>query len=273
MKGIIYKNRFLYIANCWFSISKEETIKCDIISYHDLKDPIIIKGKNIITRKGQTLVSELTLPINELFLKVQSNTRNKIRKAEKEGVVTKYHSSTDILKEPEILDEFIKFHSQFLISKNMKGRCIKSQLKAYCEANMLVITVSSYNEENIVFHVYVVDDSIARLLYSASLFRNENESENKSLIGNSNKLLHWYDMCKFKDLGYKIYDWGGYAKVKELQNINRFKDLFGGEKRDRYHYMIPNSLLGSMVIFTFRCINLFKSLKMKIRAQLKRLKG
>lgn len=265
MKPIVYRNKGLKIAGYWFDLQRKNSVKCDIISYHDLKEPISEASNNIIVRNSQTLVNGLDISIDELFLKVQSNTRNKIRRAEKDGAVTKFYSSEDILRQPQILDEFIEVYKQFLVSKNMKGKCNRNQLEAYCKVNMLALSTVAYGDNSIVFHVYIGNGEITRLQYSASLFRNEDQSTNKNLYGNANKLLHWRDMCKFKGLGYKDYDWGGYSNLKELQNINQFKALFGGEVEDRYHYMIPNSFLGSLAILAIRFISSVKALKFRTR--------
>ncbi len=266
MKGAVYRKKGLRIVSYWFDLPVNDPVKCDIISYHDLEQPIIGAGKNIITRKAQTLVNELEAPIDELFSKVQSDTRNKIRRAEKEGIVTKFYSSEDILRQPEVLDEFMEAYNQFIISKNLRGMCTKNQLEAYCKSNMLYLFVAAYQGCNIVFHIYVGNGQITRGIYSASLFRNENESYKKNLHGNANKLLHWRGMCKFKELGYKLYDWGGHSKLNELQSINRFKEAFGGEIKDRYHYVIPNSLLGSLTILAMRFI---KKASMLLRKEIK----
>jgi lipid II:glycine glycyltransferase (peptidoglycan interpeptide bridge formation enzyme) len=263
MKPVVFRNKGLKIASYWFESPEYNPLKCDIISYHDLREPIIKASSNIIVRNSQTLVNELDIPIDELLSRVQNGTRKCIRRAERAGIVTKFYSSADILEQPKILDEFMEVHKRFLISKNMKGTCNRSQLEAYCRANMLSLSVAAHEGNNIIFHSYIGNGQIARGLYSASLFRNEDQSSKKTLYGDSNRLLHWRDICKFRELGYKIYDWGGYSKLKELQGINQFKETFGGEIKDRHYYMIPNSILGSLAIFMLRFISTVKALKFK----------
>ncbi len=263
IKPVAFRYKGLKIVNYWFESREYNPLKCDIISYHDLREPIIKESSNVIVRNAQTLVNELDISIDELFLRVRNSTRKCIRRAERDSVVTRFYSSADILEQPEILDEFMEVHKQFLISKNMKGTCKRSQLEAYCRANMLSLSAAAHEGNNIIFHLYVGNGQIARGLYSASLFRNEDQSLKKTLYGDSNRLLHWRDICKFKELGYKIYDWGGYSSLKELQSINQFKETFGGEIKDRYHYMIPNSILGSLAIFALRFISAVKALKFK----------
>ena len=271
MEKIIYKDKFLNIAEQWFHIEAGEKLKCDILSYHDLKEPIIGVKNNIIIRKAQTLVNDLTLSTEELFSKFKSDTRTKIRRAQKKGVVTKFYSSADLLAQSEILDEFIEVHHQFLISKNMKGKLKKDKFKAYCEANMLALSIATQDGNNIGYHSYVVNGQIARGLYLAYLFSNKDQAANKSLIGDANRLLHWEEMCKFKELGFTIYDWGGYSKLERLKNVNKFKEEFGGKKEDRYHYLIPNSYLGNLGILALRGVNFVKNMKFQKQLETNKL--
>lgn len=263
MEKITYKDKFLNLAEYWFQVESTEKLKCDILSYHDLKEPIIEVKNNIIIRKAQTLVNDLTLSTEELFSKFKSDTRTKVRRAQKKGIVTKFYSSADLLAQSEILDEFIEAHHQFLISKNMKGKLKKNKLQAYCKANMLAITTATHNGNNMGYHSFIVNGQIARGLYLASLYRNKDQAADKNLIGDANRLLHWEDMCRFKELGYSTYDWGGYSKLEELKNVNRFKEEFGGKKEDRYHYLIPNSYLGNLGIFALRGVNFIRNMKLK----------
>jgi hypothetical protein len=90
-------------------------------------------------------------------------------------------------------------------------------------------------------HAYLVDPSIlrARLLYSASQHLSSNVASERAIIGRMNRYLHFQDMLYFKELNYKVYDMGGYAyetKDEVLQNINKFKDGFGGNLVCEYDY-------------------------------------
>ena len=94
----------------------------------------------------------------------------------------------------------------------------------------------------LVYHTYLVDRSIGkvRILTSVSIRRDENLSQqDKNLIANANRLLHYEDMVCFRDLGFTKYDFGGYAygtKDKSLAGINFFKDSFGGELVEESNY-------------------------------------
>jgi lipid II:glycine glycyltransferase (peptidoglycan interpeptide bridge formation enzyme) len=71
------------------------------------------------------------------------------------------------------------------------------------------------------------------------------------MIGRANRLLHWDDICFFKNNGFLIYDMGGYSMDKdneELQAINKFKEGFGGEIIKEYKSQIPQTFKGSIFL-------------------------
>ena len=100
-------------------------------------------------------------------------------------------------------------------------------------------------------HAYLLDDTLkrVRLLHSASLFRNEKDNQLKAITGRANRLLHFNDMCFFKQHGFQIYDMGGYAhgtSDEALKRINQFKDSFGGILIQESDYL---PVLGSALLF------------------------
>jgi lipid II:glycine glycyltransferase (peptidoglycan interpeptide bridge formation enzyme) len=65
------------------------------------------------------------------------------------------------------------------------------------------------------------------------------EEEERRLVGYFNKRLHWEDMKYFKNLGYSVYDWGGFSHKQDdkvLMGINAFKKSFGGVEREVVTY-------------------------------------
>jgi hypothetical protein len=117
----------------------------------------------------------------------------------------------------------------FAVSKHLPK--LKSTFYKY--QSHVVITKAIYKDEDVVMHAYLFDDNFkrVRLLHSASLFRIEKDPQYRAVIGRANRLLHFKDMCYFKEKGYQEYDLGGYAHGttdESLLKINQFKDSFGG---------------------------------------------
>lgn len=95
-------------------------------------------------------------------------------------------------------------------------------------------------------HVYVEDTAIglARLLYSFSARPRRSVSDKRedespetarfaALVARANKALHWRDMQRYRDRGFRWYDWGGFSGQPD-NGIDRFKLQFRGEPVERW---------------------------------------
>lgn len=101
----------------------------------------------------------------------------------------------------------------------------------------------------LVWHAYYVGQSRARLLHSASLFREASDSAFRTLVGRANRYQHWRDMLKLKADGLTTYDMGGWYAGSEDEaklSINKFKEGFGGETVVEYHCEEAVSLKGKL---------------------------
>ena len=84
-----------------------------------------------------------------------------------------------------------------------------------------------------VVHQYLVDDALKRVhLYrSRSRYQENGDKDVRDTISRVNRLLHFKDMLRFRDLGFKCYDFGGFAitsTASKLANINNLKQGFRG---------------------------------------------
>jgi len=180
-----------------------------------------------------TIQIDLSIEEKNLLANCKKNTRYEINRARREGV--KFQIGNDI-------DEFVIFYNEFALSKNM-AQISNSDLKLF--SSKLYITQALYQEEILVMHTYLFDDQIKRvcLLHTASLFRNCNDSAKHQMIGRANRFLHFEDMLYFKNIGVKLYDFGGYAVDdinEEREKINKFKKGFGGTMiKEPYYYSYP----------------------------------
>ena len=79
-----------------------------------------------------------------------------------------------------------------------------------------------------------------RNVRDAACGRSTDDGERRSLIGRANRALHYLNMLNFKDRGITTYDLGGYAlgtQDPELQEVNEFKDSFGGQLIEESNYI------------------------------------
>jgi hypothetical protein len=166
-----------------------------------------------------------TIDLSSTFDEIESHfdpkTKYEVRRAIKDGISTHTDGKTD---------DFIQFYNAFAKTKGLSS-IHESGLAKY--RSDLLITYAVSDAQVVVMHAYVTDRNAGRtrLLYSASLFRNEQDASLKAVIGRANRLLHAADMSFFKTDGFMVYDLGGYTPGTTdaaLININQFKDSFGG---------------------------------------------
>ena len=242
---INYQKKGLKIASIWFAENRIKDIEhdCDILYYHQSKEKF---GQNY--KQITTLHTNLSLSTECIMSKIDKKVAYEIRRSEREGVETKLYNSIDLSNDNQELKRFINLYNQFLKTKKMPGRCNLNAVKRYIEKGLFYLSTAIYDGKNVVYHAYICDNEIVRLLYSASLFREVNTGELRAIIGRANRHLHWEDIVMFKSLGFYVYDWGGLSNREEVNNIAKFKEGFGGEKIILYNSLIPGSLLGKAII-------------------------
>lgn len=194
------------ISNCLLNYYKQSSYCGTVTGYY--REPFFTK------------VIDIDREISVFEAEFDRGTAYEIRRSLKDGVETSVETN---------LPYFIKFYNLFAGSKQLPR--LNSSFYKY--KSNIVITKATYKDEDVVMHAYLIDDELkrVRLLYSASLFRTEKATQSRAVIGRANRLLHYKDMCLFKDEGYKTYDLGGYAvgtTDDALLKINQFKDSFGG---------------------------------------------
>lgn len=193
-----------------------------------------------------TLITDLRRTEDELFIGIQKNGRYEIRRAEREGITFRHYDSSI---KPGELEQVISFYNLFVDTK--EELCFKlsyEYLKPYIEQEAFWCTVAMKDDEILVAHFYYGDGTRIRLWYSASLFRNEDDSGKKGEVGRANRFLHWKDMRYFKQAGFQIYDWGGYSERKDVAGISKFKKSFGGEIEKGMCILTFGSLTGKMAL-------------------------
>lgn len=161
----------------------------------------------------------------------RNTVRQEIRKSEKEDVVCSFKND---------VDRFVAFYNDFASLKKIypaSKKMIEGMGKHF------VTSFAEKDGELLAAHSYLVDEElgIARLLHSAS--RRLDQTYDRNIIGRANKYLTAKDIFHFKESGFKILDFGGYAENttdKSLQGINEFKLSFGGEKLacNNYHSIV-----------------------------------
>lgn len=195
-----------------------------------------------------TRIIDLAPDPDALFRSVSKNARYKIGRASKRDNV-----ATTLTLVPAVDDvaEFVEYYDAFAASKGVPP-IRRSQFDALVNAGKLVISAARTREGVLLAaHAYLFDHPRARLSHSASLFRLEADSKERSRMGRANRLLHWDDMLRFRELGVTTYDLGGWYtenRDEALLKINLFKEEFGGTVSKEWDAYRPTSPRGRAYI-------------------------
>lgn len=227
----------------WFA--KEPVKKSGIIAYREY-----MGGK---PRTGaldcNTLITDLTEAEEEIKQHFSKSCKYKINRAAREDVFVSIYCDREITD--DMIDSFCEFFTTFWESKGTtfeNKEKVRAELKMYRDANALTIAYAKVNGEKAVYHTHVKDDSIARLLHSASLYRlqGDEEGNTKNLIGMANRLLHFEEMKYYKNLGLSTYDWGGAGRGEDVIHITEFKESFGGTAVTYCNFEQVNGILAKL---------------------------
>jgi hypothetical protein len=218
-----YRNKWLTIAEVWFD-EPSEHLKVDVVRYNQAHS--FIPGAKC--KPFYTLVIDLGLGENDLWTRIDKDTRYEIRRAKaKDRLSCGIWDQADY----DMLEQFTRFYNSFAVQKRREEAPSK-RLEMLARANMLDISwMRTLDEGPIVYHVHILAAGRPRLLYSASLFRSVGDTNYRALVGRANRLLHWEDIVRFKAEGMRTYDFGGWYEGKEdaeRLRINTFKAAFGG---------------------------------------------
>lgn len=230
----------LKIEEIFYNENKTVNSEADIVLLKQSKFPF--KG----SKEFITLHIDLGLDLEEIESEFKKNTRYEIRRAENKDNLD---FKSIIPKSMADIKDFIEFYNSFADSKGLK-HCNYKLIERLVNTESIVITYIK-NEELLTVHYYISDGNRARLLYSASQFRNVEDNATRNLIGRANRFLHREDIRFFKENNFKILDLGGIAENEDNQatkQIDSFKKSFGGSRVVEYTGKYSNSLLGKIAL-------------------------
>ena len=239
----------------WFESKKGGN--CDVVKFMRVDKSTLDRIQ--IEDLQHTLITDLNMSEEMLLQCCRKNYRYEIRKAKKEKIEIIFY--TKQLLTDSILQDLKQVYYNFCDAcgnQELKDIYDEEQLKDINSANGLVVTKAVYEKGN-VYHVYVCDEQNVMLMYSASDFRNPEVDRN--LAGRANKLLHYEDMLYFKKIGKVSYDWGNISSVEKPNGIDTFKMGFGGENKEIYNIMIPQTIWGKLLVTIYHLVHYFKMKK------------
>ncbi|KJG60429.1 hypothetical protein UA42_15690 [Photobacterium kishitanii] len=202
-----------------------------------------------------TLHIDLNQPIDSIFSSFSQTTRNEVKRNINKDEVDYIIVEDVSVKE---LDDFMLMFQEFVKFKNLDVDIDNLYLSLKRNLKNIVFFKGVFNDEIIVFNIYLKDSLRARLKCSVSI--RSDDKVKRNLIGRTNRGICFKAIEYFKDKGYSIFDLGGISLSddKDKKNIDSFKSKFGGVLITEYEGNIPLSLKAKMV---FSLYDIIKKLK------------
>ncbi len=250
----IVQNLYLQVNQIWYPGTASITglgqrRKADILFVHGVPFEET-KGRFRGWQEYHTCMNDLTRSEEEMLAAVNKAVRYQFRRSEKDQIEIRFYTKKEIGQSPELMETFADIYERMYQSKGSDTKLNVSAIQKYLEADGILFSAVWHEGEMIVFHSYICDAADARLLHSASCFREE--SADQSMIGRANKRLHWEDILYFKKKGLLRYDWGGISDFDNPNGIDEFKLKFGGDKITYYNVFAGNTLLGKLAVAAMR---------------------
>ncbi len=250
-KNVLKVNQIWYPGTVTISQLLRQRRKADILFVHGVPFGET-KGGFRGWQEYHTCMNVITKPEDELLAAVNKAVRYQFRRSEKDQIEIRFYTRADIEQSPELMDTFAEIYERMYQSKGADTKLNVSAIQKYLEADGIVFSAVWHEGEMLVFHSYICDATDARLLHSASCFREE--SADQSMIGRANKRLHWEDILYFKKKGLLRYDWGGISDFDNPNGIDEFKLKFGGQKITYYNVFAGNTLLGKLAVTAMKLL-------------------
>jgi lipid II:glycine glycyltransferase (peptidoglycan interpeptide bridge formation enzyme) len=244
MKPIFYRRWFLRIGEFWLQ-GNGGLPDSDIVRYMHVASPV----EGAQCEQWRTLIIALSKDQEQIFKGMDDGTRYEIRRAQARDDLDYAHVTVNSLED---MQEFVAVYESAARAKKVLPRVNLQRLSRMAEAGLLDLsTVKSRPGDALSWHVHVVAGGIARLFYSISTFSASEDQEHRNLGGRANRLHHWLDILRFREVGCDKYDIGGYwqesADAKKRQ-ISGFKRGFGGEEVATYNCMYPRTIAGRVAL-------------------------
>ncbi len=224
------KFKFLKVYENWFIYQYKLSDVLGLNVYWHVKKQCKYKIpaiKNI----SHTIELDLEQDTETITANFSKQIRQQAKIAETEGITCHFHQQ---------VDDFVHFFNEFAVKKNT--HLVSKQIIENIGSN-LKLSFAVYNGQVLAAHSYLTDFETGIVRHHHSATKRLDEHIDRNLIGRANKYLTVKNIYHFKEDGYKIFDFGGYAKDtsnESLKGINNYKLLFGGKVVESIDYFSYN---------------------------------
>jgi hypothetical protein len=235
------------IADFYFDEPAPAGLKADIIRYN--QSPVPTPGSDCTP--CSTIVVDLSLPQDELFCNLKSHTRQKIRRTQRDELTYEFSNDGD-------QDTLVRFADHLNRCRDLKllPRVGRKRLFILARQKALDLSwVRDQSGEMLCASSYVITPFRVRGLLAGASYRNTTDPTRRTMIGRANRLLYWRDIVRFKEAGFRFFDFGGYymgSEDQEKLRINGFKEEFGGEVLHEFNCQKGMTVKGNFMLWAIR---------------------
>ena len=215
-----YKRRhFIKVKISWFGYQYNFW---DLFSFNAIMHLKGYENKKApgIPMNSHTLELSLEKDTEVIFSNFSKQIRQQTKIAEQEGIKCYFH---------ENVNSFVEFFNDFAARKNTYSTSLERVEEM---GGNLKLSFAEYNGQVLAAHSYLIDKELGIVRHFHSATKRLDETNDRNLVGRANKYLTVHNIVAFKDSGYKLFDFGGYAEGTQdesLAGINKYKLLFGGK--------------------------------------------
>ena len=235
------------IIDLYFDEPEQPHLHADIIRYNQA--PLPIPGAHC--NPFSTIIVDLASSKDELFSNLKSHTRQKIRRSEKDGIVYEFCDNGN-------RDVVVKFADHLDRCRDLKNLPRVSRERLFILGRQKVLDLSWIRDQlgNVLCaSSYVITPFRLRGLFAGALYRNTTDPARRTMIGRANRLLYWSDIMRFKEAGFRSFDFGGYytgSGNEEKLRVNGFKEEFGGRIVHEFNCERGITLRGKFMLWAMR---------------------
>ena len=245
-----YRKHFVRLSHVYFSSSAEPFD----VKKHKTGGVVFLHGTEIPPKSGvlfttqNTLVKDLSLPQEELFLTLGKHLRQYIKRSEKENIVElRFYDSEMLIRETSVFEDCKKLFEKMYSDKGIDSKFNTSLAKKYCQNGALLIGVAYINSVAVGFSAVIYHQENARLWLTAFNFRDD--VHDSQILSRAHQQLDWKLLLECKKRGVLKYDFGGVESFDEPNGIDQFKMNFERNGKLTYNnYLIHRNLIGKLAL-------------------------
>jgi hypothetical protein len=245
---IVRRRRLYSLAEVFFD-EDPTAAKADVIDCLQRPEPLAGSAR---CDDFHTILIDLDRDEDTIFGGLTKSARYKVRRADdRDGLTCDVWPAGGDAP----VEEFVRFFDRFAAGKNLPP-VPRDRLDALAAVGALDLSrVRCPDGDTLVWHAHLWTPVRARLLHSASLYRESGDTGFRSLVSRANRWLHWRDLLRYKAQGLATYDLGGWYAGDEddaLLQINRFKEEWGGTVVREFHCAVAGTMRGRLVLHARR---------------------